>query len=133
MPLVTITCNEDWFPTKDRAESAPLAVLLLAKQLPHLMTTKLSRWLKDTPPEAVQVNFDEFHYFAVNTPELWFHVWFTEDSWSEAERFVLTDSFTAMLAVWFFEQWWNPRWKLDLFYGPGNGVVVSNGRPVITW
>ena len=143
MPLVTLTCSSKCYPPDDRWANRlhyqQELTLHLAEDLPGILVAHGSALLLEpsTTAAAVQVDIRKFHARAVNSVDLWIHIWFTEGDLSDTWRRRARETIVSALTDWFTQQ--EPTitglsWALDLFYGPGNGCIVrSDGTIECTW
>lgn len=137
MPLITITCSSYWYPTDDyRLEGTKWQQITDAFgcALPDIIAKDGDKLGldPDTPPGAVQVNYELFHPRAVNVPDIWIKVELTEVVEDEATRKLIRDELKRRIESWFTsrEELILPSdLALDIFWGPGHGYVIgfSNG------
>lgn len=133
MPLVTVTCSNEFYPPDrepaDQAlTDAQRVVVEFVKALPGLIAANAVRLGLDpdkTPEDGVQVDIKSFHSYAVNVPDLWFHVWFAEPYPGETQGFATRDALVEIMTGWLKEQQIELSYALDMFWGPDHGRIVS--------
>jgi len=131
MPLVTLTCRRGFYPRDDftglTEPAAQAFVVKLAKALPSsIAQNAISLGLDpaNTPEEGIQVDIKKFHHEAVNAPDIWIHVQFTEPCPRDGETEAIRDEFIELVANLFGDDRPQLTWATDLFWGPGRGVIV---------
>jgi hypothetical protein len=135
MPLVTLTCSRQYYPPDEPVSHRmnipspqQTEIIALATQLPGMMLNcKHQLKLGNTPAEAVQVDIKRFHTYAINTVDLWVHIWFTEPSehFGSAGRDMVRDTLAGLISVWAKENELKLSWALDVFFGPGTGCFTN--------
>ncbi len=137
MPLVTITCSDQWFPTDSShhdiiRNQREVVVLRLAAELPKLICAEANELCLDvdTPEEVVQVDLRKFHVSAINAPDLWFRIELTEEL-SLTQRQQVRDRLLHILQKWLADRSLRPSWALDVFFGPGHGGFVNEERKIV--
>lgn len=135
MPLVTLTCKKGYFPAEPppgiRIGDLPKQerqMVELSMALPKLFCDhKQELFLgEETTEGAVQVDFDKFHFFAVNAPAVWVLVGLTEVLPKE-DRMSVRGHFIQLLMDWFEQNGGEPdSWAMDIFFGPGHGFFTMN-------
>lgn len=131
MPLVTMTCSNEYYPPDvvDAFVASPQAqaVLELSLNLPKLILMHADKLrLEDgTPEEAVQVDIRKFHAHSVNSVDLWIHVWFSESWNNETVRHEVRDALISLFHDWFDEHELKLSWALDIAMGPTHGCIAN--------
>ena len=139
MPLVTLTCSKSYYPVDDESvEPVNHAKLVvdLAQALPWLLSSNQDRLgIGQIPDEAVQVDIHKFHFAAVNTPDLWILMEFTENPDDKETRIHIRDVLLDIIGKWMFDTaGFSLDWALDVFFGPSVGAIVDfEGKTVIDW
>jgi hypothetical protein len=145
MPLVTLTCSSDWYPTAERYSDSRYrdAAVYFGESLPDLIAKDGDKLGLDpgTPADAVQVNYELFHPRAINAPDgIWMKIEFTEVVESGTKRMNIRDELRRRIEGWFsdhleeLELLWPPDFALDIFWGPGHGYFnFGNGTVAHDW
>jgi hypothetical protein len=130
MPLVTITCKPGFAPTHRRGTGTArqLRTEQFGEALPELLTKKRGRLHLDkgTPPEAVQVDYKTFHPKAVNAPDIWIRIEFSEYGFKKKVREQIRTELHSRLRGWFSNRdgpLQIPAMSLDIFWGPTHGFL----------
>lgn len=86
-------------------------------------------------PEAVQVDFPPpFHHYAENNVDVWIQIQFTEIPGSEVEQIDACELLEHMFGGWLNDALLGMKkgWALDIFWGPGRGVLYNGAGKCIT-
>lgn len=144
MPLVTLKCRESWYPTSHSG-----LVYELAEALPLLLTQDGQDLLLDeeTPPNAVQVDFQKFDSLSINIPDVWMLIFFTEDGATHTTQQLedVRDKIIERISSWVRNHGigkfalgrgleGRPEIALDIFWGPGHGCMMDpRGTITLSW
>jgi len=144
MPLVTMKCREKWYP-----QTSAGLIYEMAEALPLLLTRDGHELLLDegTPPDAVQVDFQQFDELSINIPDLWILILFTEDAATHTAQQLeeVRDHIVKRITGWMrnrrvgrfaighkFDN--EPVIALDIFWGPGHGCMMDRrGDITLSW
>jgi len=123
MPIVTITTSHRL--TGDKGRAPTTWPYELGEAIPQMLFEhKEALHLDpDTPVEATQVNFDEFHIKSINTPDIWIKIQFTEVL-PDHKMCEVREATKSLIMVWFerFESG-PPDLAVDIFWGPSHGFL----------
>lgn len=140
MPLVTLTCSEQYYPPDEKVEVQVPSVtsmhtIQLAQDLPVMIIARREELglEDDTPVEAVQVDIKKFHTYARNTVDIWTLVQLTEYDMVKLNRLRVRSVLMNMLVAWFAHNELDLTWALDIFYGPGHGCFTGTLGNIHTW
>jgi hypothetical protein len=145
VPLITLTCHLNWYPTAHRFEgtNSQEATAQFGEALPDLFTKDgdVLHLEPGTTPDGVQVNYELFHPRAVNAPEgIWMKVEFAEVIEDVEARKSIRDELRRRIEEWFnthLEElglMFPPDFALDCFWGPDHGFLnFGNGYVKLEW
>lgn len=134
MPLIDITCKSDFFP-EDQEEPGTLLVDHLGSDLPDMCVEHREKLglESDTPPEGVQVDYHQFHSRAVNAPDVWVKVQFSEPYPGDVPATEITGHFKQLIFGWFEADGSTlPGIAVDCFWGPTHGFLKF-GDTAVDW
>lgn len=127
MPIVTITCSDNFYPADVTGVGGADAqqAIRLAQALPALIISRAEDLYlaADTPEEAVQVDFQKFHRLAVNKPDLWFRIELTEEIPEYEDRMLARNALAEMLMEWLMSHDLRLTWAFDVYCGPSHGCI----------
>ena len=143
MPLVTLKCQEKWYPTGPHGVAYELGEFM-----PILLVRNGDKLLldPDTDPQDVQVDFQRFDKLSINTVDMWILIVFTEDV-TDYTLQVLDDirlELERRISDWFRnyeglpqedpEAPIYPTIAVDIFWGPGKGFLMNgHGKVIKIW
>lgn len=134
MPLVTITCQPPIYPQGGTVCCEQDDIVSLASQIPVFMAEFAAELFLEegTPANAVQVDIKRFSAFAVNVPDVWVHIWYTETP-AEEERLQLREILKNYFSKWRADSCM-PECDIavDVAYGPTNGFLSIGGEE-LSW
>ncbi len=141
MPLITITCDPNYYPAGTPASGSlpshkAMDLIEFARKLPRLFIdkAKILRLDSETPEAAVQVDFQCFNPYSINTPNVWFRVEFTEQVDDENERVAIAETLVGIIAPKLRDHGLIMVWALDVFWGPGHGCYTDGtGKVIQDW
>jgi hypothetical protein len=139
MPLVTIVSAPSWGRPSGYTTALDEQRLLkrMAHELPHAFTLNERKLGLDmgTPPEAVQIRFEQFGQEDVNCPDIWMLVQLTEPPPGEDLQLQARETLEEILEGFVAElkHRAEPTRALDVFWGPGRGYIRGPNSQTIHW
>lgn len=139
MPLINIRTTPSLFPTgtstKGRGTAAQQSIEEFGASLPDMFVLNSAKlgMTEDTPPAAVQVDYERFHTKAVNAPDLWVMIRFAEPYPGKKKAKKVVRVISRMFDNWFdVTDALKPGIAVDCFWGPTHGYLAF-GSTNETW
>ena len=137
MPLANIKCMPKSYPAFNAGAGtkAQQVTEQFGESLPALFVDNKDKLLleADTPPEAVQVDFEKFHPKAVNAPDMWIQIKFSEIYPGKKKAKKVRKQLKQLFTDWFESRGLPvPSMSVDCFWGPTHGYLAF-GSTEVDW